>query len=52
MNLDNSKGALFSWVLPKFHDDGTHEPWGPRDYPWANFKTPKKPEVHSEASPA
>lgn len=22
-----------SFVLPKFHDDGTHEPWGPGDVP-------------------
>lgn len=34
-NLDNSKGLLFCFVLPKFNDDGTHEPIGPRDFPWA-----------------
>jgi len=34
-NLDNSKGHLFCFVLPKFNDDGSHEPVGPRDYPWA-----------------
>lgn len=33
-NLDNSDGRLFCYVLPKFHDDGTHEPWGERDVPW------------------
>jgi len=34
-NLDSSKGTLFDWVLPKFSPDGTHEPWGPKDVPWA-----------------
>lgn len=34
-NLDNSKGHLFSFVLPEFHSDGSHEPWGERDVPWA-----------------
>lgn len=33
-NLDNSDGRLFSYVLPKFNDDGTHEPVGERDVPW------------------
>lgn len=33
-NLDNSDGHLYSYVLPKFNDDGTHEPWGDRDVPW------------------
>jgi hypothetical protein len=33
-NLDNSDGRLFCYVLPKFNDDGTHEPWGERDVPW------------------
>jgi len=33
-NLDNSKGTIYSYVLPKFHDDGTHEPWGEKDVPW------------------
>jgi len=33
-NLDNSKGLLYSYVLPKFHSNGTHEPWGERDVPW------------------
>lgn len=27
-------GQLFSFVLPTFNTDGTHEPWGPRDVPW------------------
>lgn len=35
-NLDNSKGHLFCYVLPKFNEDGTHEPWGEHDVPWAN----------------
>ena len=35
-NLDNSDGVLFSYVLPKFNEDGTHEPWGKRDVPWGN----------------
>lgn len=35
-NLDNTEGTLYSYVLPKFNDDGTHEPWGPRDVPWGN----------------
>jgi protein-tyrosine-phosphatase len=26
-NLKNSDRHLFCWVLPKFNDDGTHEPW-------------------------
>jgi hypothetical protein len=34
-NLDNSNGLLFSYVLPEFNADGTHEPWGPRDVPWS-----------------
>ena len=34
-NLDNSNGFLFCFVLPKFNLDGTHEPWGERDVPWA-----------------
>lgn len=33
-NLDNSKGTLYCYVLPVFHLDGTHEPWGERDVPW------------------
>jgi hypothetical protein len=33
-NLDNSDGNLFCFVLPKFHEDGSHEPWGARDVPW------------------
>jgi len=34
-NLDKSEGRLFSFVLPVFNEDGTHEPWGERDVPWA-----------------
>lgn len=34
-NLDNSEGHLFAYVLPEFRDDGSHEPLGPRDFPWA-----------------
>lgn len=33
-NLDGSNGHTFSFVLPVFYDDGTHEPWGARDVPW------------------
>lgn len=33
-NLDNNDGRLYSYVIPKFNPDGTHEPWGPRDVPW------------------
>ena len=33
-NLDNSKGFLACYVLPKFNPDGTHEPWGEKDVPW------------------
>jgi len=33
-NLDNSDGHLFCYVVPEFHEDGTHEPWGERDIPW------------------
>lgn len=40
-NLDNSNGTLYCYVLPKFNDDGTHEPWGPRDVPWGH--KPRKP---------
>lgn len=29
-------GMLFSFVLPVFQDDGSHEPWGPRDVPWGH----------------
>ena len=39
-NLDNFKGNLYTWVLPVFHDDGSHEPCGERDYPWALGKNP------------
>lgn len=33
-NLDSSDGALYSFVLPVFKDDGSHEPMDPRDVPW------------------
>lgn len=33
-SLDHSEGVLYNYVLPTFHDDGSHEPWGPRDVPW------------------
>jgi len=36
-NLDNSNGFLASYVLPVFHPDGTHEPWGPKDVPWGRI---------------
>ena len=35
-NLDNSKGTFYCYVLPKFNEDGTHEPWGEKDVPWGN----------------
>ena len=35
-NLDNSDGGLYCYVLPKFNEDGTHEPWGEKDVPWGN----------------
>lgn len=34
-NLDNSNGLFGGFVLPVFNADGTHEPWGERDVPWA-----------------
>lgn len=51
-NLNNSDGNLYCWVLPKFNDDGTHEPWGARDVPW-NHKSPrrKKAETATESAP-
>jgi len=33
-NLDNNDGRLYSYVIPKFYPDGSHEPWGPKDVPW------------------
>jgi len=39
-NLDNTDGRIYSYVLPEFNDDGTHEPWGPRDVPWGQEKAP------------
>lgn len=39
-NLDNTEGTIYSYVLPKFNDDGTHNPWGPRDVPWGHEGTP------------
>jgi hypothetical protein len=35
-NLDNSEGLFFCFVLPEFHDDGSHEPVGEHDVPWGN----------------
>jgi len=32
--LDRSKGKMYYHVVPKFNDDGTHDPLGPRDWPW------------------
>ena len=34
INLDNSKGRLYSYFLPRFNDDGSHDPWGDKDVPW------------------
>jgi hypothetical protein len=33
-NLDSSKGTMYCYVIPRFNDDGTHDPLGPRDFPW------------------
>lgn len=33
-NLDNNDGHLFDYVLPTFYSDGSHDPVGPRDFPW------------------
>jgi len=49
-NLDNSNGHLYCWVLPKFNDDGTHEPWGERDVPWGH--KPKKSKKTETAATA
>jgi hypothetical protein len=43
-NLDNSDGKFFCFVLPEFHDDGTHEPVGEHDVPWSQ-PLPKKPKA-------
>lgn len=29
-----SQGRFYTRVVPSFNDDGTHEPLGPRDFPW------------------
>jgi len=34
----NVKNGLYSFVLPIFHDDGTHEPWTQEDVPDPNEK--------------
>lgn len=34
LNLDQSNGTMYCYVVPKFNDDGTHESPGPRDFPW------------------
>jgi hypothetical protein len=39
MNLNSSNGMLYCYVVPKFNDDGTHEPLGPRDFPWGQTQT-------------
>jgi len=41
-------GLLFCFVLPKFNEDGTHEPWGERDVPWGN--KPKKRETSKSSA--
>jgi hypothetical protein len=33
--LEQSNGMMYYYVVPKFNDDGTHDPLGPRDFPWA-----------------
>jgi hypothetical protein len=40
MNLDNSKGMIYCYVLPRFNDDGSHGPVGDKDYPWAMMEKP------------
>jgi len=47
-NLDSSNGVLFSFVLPKFEPDGSHEPWGERDVPWN--RTPAAEAARAAAS--
>jgi hypothetical protein len=37
-NLDSSNGHLFCYVLPKFNEDGSHEPWGSQDVPWNSIR--------------
>lgn len=32
--LDQSNGKMYYHVVPKFNDDGTHDPLGPHDWPW------------------
>lgn len=34
-NLNNSKGKFYCYIVPKFNDDGTHDPVGEKDGPWA-----------------
>lgn len=34
-DLDRANGATYAFVLPTFNPDGTHEPLGPKDFPWA-----------------
>jgi hypothetical protein len=41
-NLDNSEGRFYCYVLPKFNDDGIHEPWGPKDVPWNSLNATEK----------
>lgn len=38
--LDSSNGTTFDFIIPKFNDDGTHEPLGPRDFPWGMVPNP------------
>jgi len=40
LNLDSHNGILYCYVVPKFYDDGTHEPLGPRDFPWGQGPQP------------
>jgi hypothetical protein len=35
-NLDNSNGHSYSFVLPEFNSDGSHDAWGDKDVPWGN----------------
>jgi len=37
-NLKNSGNLLYSYVLPKFNEDGTHEPWSEKDVPLPKSK--------------
>lgn len=41
LNLDSHKGFVYTWVLPKFNADGTHDPVGDRDFPFGHYPVKK-----------